>query len=106
MERVEYKTSGTTLPLYDIDFTDDLPADSALNSGTSTVTATDSAGTDRSATVIANVTVAGMVLKADLKAGVDGEDYKVVFKGIGNTSAKPFEHVIEMRVRDKLIGAL
>ena len=106
MERVEYKTSGTTLPLYDVDFTEDLPADSSLNSSDSSVKAYDSSGVEQSATIIANKTVSSMILKADIRAGVDGEDYKVVFRGVGTTTGKPFEHVIEVRVRDRLTGAL
>lgn len=104
--QLEYKTSGTTLPLYEVDFTEELPADTSLNASTSTVTATNSAGTDVTSTLIANKTVSGMVLKADILAGTNGEDYKVVFKGVGTTSAKPSEKVIEVRVRDTVIGSV
>ena len=103
--QVEYKTSGTTLPLYDVDFTEDLPADSTLHADSS-ITAYDAAGTDVSATLLANETIAGMVLKSDIRAGTNGQDYRVVFKGVGTTTSKPAERVIEVRVRDTVIGGV
>lgn len=105
-EQVLYKTSTTTLPLVDINFTDDLPGDTAIHATNSVVTAKDAGGTDRTATIIANETRSGMVLSADLKAGTHGEDYRISFKAVGNTTAKPVERVIELRVRDDLVGAM
>jgi len=105
-EQVIYKTPATTLPLVDVDFTDDLPGDSAIHASTSVVTAKDAAGGDVSATIVANTTRAGMILSADLKAGVEGQDYRVSFLAIGNTTSKPVERVIELRVRADRIGNL
>ena len=47
-----------------------------------------------------------MVLKADIQAGTNGQDYKVIFKGVGTTSGKAVERVIEVRVRDTVIGGV
>ena len=102
---VLYKTSGATLPLVQVDFTNLLTGDTSISSG-STVTATDSGGSDVSATIVANKGVSSMILQADLKAGTDGEDYKVIFHGIGTTTAKPQEIIVELRVRDKIVGTV
>ena len=103
--QVEYKTTGTILPLYDVDFTEDLPADSSLAAGSS-ITAYDAAGTDVSATLLANETISGMVLKSDIQAGTNGQDYRIVFKAVGTTTSKTAERVIEVRVRDTVIGGV
>lgn len=105
-EQVVYKTPTTTIPLFDLNFTDDLPGDTAIHATNSTVTAQNSEGQDVSSALIANTTRSGMVLSADLQGGDNGEDYRVSFKAVGNTSAKPYERVIELRVRTNLIGQM
>lgn len=102
---VTYKTDGETLPLVQVDFTDLLTGDTSITSG-STVTATDTAGVDQSSAVIANKTQSGMILSADLKSGTNGEDYKVIFHAIGTTTAKPREVIIELRVRNTIVGTV
>ena len=89
----------------DFDFTDELPGDTALNSGSSTVTAVDASGTAASS-VVGTVSISGMVLKAVLQAGSNGEDYLVTFKAVGNTTAQVAVKQVEMRVRTKLTGSL
>lgn len=87
------------------DFTDELPSDSALNAGTSTVTAVDAGGT-AAASVVGTVSISGMELRAVLQAGTNGEDYIVTFKAVGSTTAQVAVKQVEMRVRTKLTGSL
>ena len=98
-DQVLYKTPATVLPLVDVDFTDDLPGDSAIHSTNSVVTAKNAAGEDVTETLIANTARSSMTLSADLKAGIDGEDYRISFLGVGNTTGKAYERVFELRVR-------
>ena len=99
------KHPNAALLFSDFDFTDELPSDTALNSGTSTVTAVDAGGTAASS-VVGTVSITGMTLKAIMQAGTNGEDYLVTFKAIGNTSAHVAVKQLEMRVRSKISGSL
>lgn len=105
MLKVIEKHPDAKVSFEEFDFTDELPSDAALNSGTSTVTAVDSSGT-AAASVVGTVTVSGMTLSAILQAGTNGEDYLVTFKAIGNTTAEVAVKQVEMRVRTKITGAL
>ncbi len=73
----------------------------ALASGVTEVTAVDSAGTDKTSTVIVSPAVVNsLVLEAQLKAGVNGEDYLVTFLATGNVSADIATRQVELRVRE------
>lgn len=86
----------------DFDFTDDLPGDTSI---TGAVTAVDSSGTS-AASVVGTVSVSGMVVRAVMQAGTNGEDYLVDFKATGVTTAQIAVKQLEMRVRSKVTGAL
>ena len=70
------------------------------------VTATSSAGSDVTAVVVGAVSKSGLVLTAVLKDGTHGEDYKLLFKAVGNVSAQLATLTVEMRVRDNILGNL
>jgi hypothetical protein len=91
---------------YTYDFTPKLAdTDTALSAiSTSNVSAVDEEGNDASSTVVANKSISGLILSADLIAGTDGKDYLVTYKGVGSTSSNPREWVVEMRVRSKVVG--
>lgn len=93
---------------YNYDFTPKLgDTDTGLSSvSTSNVTAVDEEDNDASSTVVANKSISGLILSADLIAGIDGKDYTVTYKGVGSTSSNPREWVVEMRVRAKLGGVV
>lgn len=102
MQVVE-KTPDTEL-LFDLfDFTDDLPDDTALASN-STVTAVDADGESRKK-VIGTVSRSGMILRAILKGGINGQDYVVNFSAIGQTTARQVTKQLELRVRSETTGA-
>lgn len=105
MNSVIEKHPNAAILFDEFDFTDELPGDTTLNSGTSTVTAVDAGGT-AAASVVGTVSISGMTLKAVLQAGTNGEDYIVSFKAVGNTTAQVVVWQVEMRVRSKLTGAL
>ena len=86
----------------DFDFTDDLPGDTSI---TGAVTAVDSAGTANTA-VVGTVSVSGMIVRAVVQAGSNGEDYLFDFKATGVTTAQIAIKQLEMRVRSKVTGAL
>lgn len=105
MNQVIEKHPNAALLFDEFDFTDELPGDTALNSGTSTVTAVDAGGT-AAASVVGTVSVSGMILRAIVQAGANGEDYTLTFKAVGNTTAQVAVKQLEVRVRSKLTGAL
>ena len=86
----------------EFDFTDELPGDTSI---TGTVTAVDSAGT-AAASVVGTVSVSGMILRAILQAGTNGQDYLVTFKATGVTTAQVAVKQLEMWVRTKVTGAV
>lgn len=106
MNAVIEKHADASILFDDFDFTDELPGDAALNSGTSTVTAVDADGTSATSTVVGTVSVSGMSLRAVLQAGTNGQDYIVTFKAVGNTTSRAAIKQLEMRVRSKLTGSL
>ena len=87
-----------------VDFTDELTGDTSISAG-SAVTAIDSNG-DPITSIIGTVSRSGMVLSAVLQAGTDGEDYTVFFAGRGSTTSQDAIRVIEMRVRQRHLGAV
>jgi hypothetical protein len=79
-----------------VDFTDRMATGEALASAV--VTATDSTGTDRTATVIATYSVSTPNVLVRVKAGTDGTDYKITVVATTATS-EVYETDITMRVR-------
>mgnify|MGYP001611990971 CR=1 FL=1 len=98
------KHPAAVIRFADFDFTDDLPDDTTL-SASSTVTAVDAAGTS-APTVVSTVSISGMILRAVLTLGTNGQDYTVTFNAIGGTTGHIIVKQLEMRVRTKLTGAL
>jgi hypothetical protein len=106
---VIYVNSQSELVKYQFDFGDEesLSTDSALTdigSG-STITAYDSAGTDKSSTVLSSKTRTAMILSVKIGAVTDGEDYRVEFVGKGATSSNVITKVLEVRARRYVQGA-
>ena len=90
---------------FDMDFTDLLTSsgDASLT-GASTVTAKDSSGA-AAASVVGTVSVqTSTTLRAIVQAGADKEDYTLQFKGIGNVSGQIYIQVLEVRVRELIVG--
>ena len=96
------KIPAAALLFDDFDFTNELPSDTSI---TGAVTAVDSAGV-AVASVVGAVTVSGMILRAVMQAGTNGEDYLADFKATGVTTAQVIVKQLEMRVRSKVTGAL
>ena len=96
------KIPAAALLFDDFDFTDDLPGDTSI---TGAVTAVDSGGTANTA-VVGTVSVSGMIVRAVVQAGSNGEDYLFDFKATGVTTAQIAIKQLEMRVRSKVTGAL
>lgn len=103
-EAILYKTPAEERQ-YIADFQDLLrTSDTALldiGAG-SDVSAVDSAGVDASATVLGTETRSGKTLTVVLKAGTDGEDYIITFKGKGTASNDIHELKVHLRVRSKI----
>lgn len=92
---------------YAYDFTPKLgDTDTAINSSTSTVTATDEEDQDASSAVVGTVSKSGLILTADLIGATHGKDYLAVFRGVGNTSSLPRDWTVEIRCRKNIVGAL
>jgi hypothetical protein len=100
---VVYKHSSVTRT-YTVDFATMLSGDSTITAA-STVTAVNSASTS-TPTLIGTVTVSSMTLAAVIQAGTDGEDYRVLFTGVGTTTGRIETFVLEVRVRNVLTGAV
>lgn len=61
-----------------VDFTDDLEDADSVSSAA--VTAIDGAGADVTATILEGAVLAGNISKITVKAGTEGESYRVFFK--------------------------
>ena len=96
------KIPATAILFDDFDFTNDLPGDTSI---TGAVTAVDSAGV-AAASVVGTVSVSGMIVRAVVQAGTNGEDYLLDFKATGVTTAQVVVKQLEARVRSKVTGAL
>ena len=96
------KIPATAILFDDFDFTNDLPGDTSI---TGAVTAVDSAGV-AAPTVVGTVSVSGMIVRAVVQAGTNGEDYLLDFKATGVTTAQVVVKQLEARVRSKVTGAL
>ena len=82
-----------------------LPTNNILNDGSSTVTADDGDGTDVTSTLIDEIEVVDDTkLKCRLKAGTDGEDYKVLFKGVTDPDACVYVGEILLQVRNSALN--
>ena len=103
---VLYKHSSSK-PSYIVDFTRLLPSDTTITAASSVSAAYNSLGTAVTVSTISEaVSVSGMSMTVPLKAGSDGEDYRLELNGIGTTTGKNIVFVLEMRVRDKLAGVV
>ena|SRR5690242_8250999 len=92
---------------YIFEFDDDLTGDAALNdigSG-STITAYDSAGVDKSSTILSSKTRTAMQLSVVIGSLTEGEDYRIEFLGQGSTSSLKVIKVLELRARKLITGA-
>jgi hypothetical protein len=81
----------------DVDFSDDLPADSTITAGSTYVLLGSDSLTSTGLTITTGV--ATMTLTLNISSGTEGEDYLIYAKGIGTTSSKTAVRVIEVRVR-------
>lgn len=90
--------------LHEVDFTEDLPDDTSISSG-SAVSAVDSSGV-AAASVVGTVSQSGMKLRCVIQAGEDGEDYLFTFLGRGTTTARDSARLVEVRVRSNQLGTL
>ena len=97
------------MPSYQVDFTRKLPNDTTINTSTSVISSvTKSDGTTiTTSDLIDTLTFSGMVMTIPFKAfGVDGEDYRVLVKGVGQTSAKAESFILEVRLRNSFLGVV
>jgi hypothetical protein len=99
---LKYKTPAEDFD-YTFDFVDEIPAGEAINA--QAVTATDSAGTDASSTVVGTVSTSGTNVTAHLQAGTDWEDYFVLFNA-DTDGGDSFQKLLELRVRSSNIGGI
>lgn len=99
---VIYKRTTEDIP-YTFDFTLDLPStDSSVT--LVSIIATNTAGTDSSSTVLSGSAASGKTLTTVLQAGTEGDDYVIRATARGATSSRDFTKVVEMRVRDTIVG--
>lgn len=109
-QAIIYKRTTESSP-FSFDFTDLLNPAEQLDSSSS-VSVTDSQGLDQTNFIVQKVDLTtgsggtNTQLRALLQNGLDGEDYLVVFKGIGATSKYSFDLVLELRVRNRVTGNL
>lgn len=90
---------------YDADLSEGLgDTDTALAS--EGVTATNTAGNDVTSTIIGAISKSGLVLTATFRDVVHGEDYKVLFRAVGNVTARVATKTVELRARSDLQGNL
>jgi len=85
-----------------IEFSNSMPEGEILNSATSTVTAEDSSGTDRSSILIGSVEVINETLLQCkvLADGVLNTEYIITFKGVTLPSAYVIEEQILLQIRE------
>ena len=80
-----------------VDFSGDLDTGETLDSAV--VTATDSAGTDVTSTIVASDAVSGSTWAVRVRAGTAGQDYKITVTATTSDS-QVYEHEVTMRVRE------
>jgi len=100
------KRTMEVLP-YEVDFSPVLSdSDTVLDPVKTTVKIVDSAGKDQTGSILQKATFSGTVVTLVLKDGIDGEDYTIYVMGQGDVSYLTNQpvRVIEMRVRDTLVG--
>ena len=89
--------------IYDADLTEQL-GDTDTTLANESVTAASSDGSDATPTIVGAVSKSGLVVTAVLRDGEHGEDYHLLFKAVGNVSARLATHTLEMRVRSDSLG--
>lgn|SRR3990167_4830276 len=103
-DAVKYKRTGEDWD-YEFDFSNSLRSTETVDTvaNGSSVTAKKSDGvTDN--TVIGTVTPTSQILRAHITGGTDLEDYIVTFHAKATTSADEWEKVLELRVRNAIVG--
>ena len=80
-----------------LDFSGDLDTGETLSSAV--VTATDSAGTDVTATIVVSDAVSGDTWAVRVQAGTAGSDYKITVV-VTTSTGQVYEHEVMMRVRE------
>ena len=102
------KRSSEVRP-YDVNFSEILgDTDTKLDSEKTTVLIRDSAGVDRTTSILQRTIFSGFIVTLILKDGIDQEDYTIFVKGVGDVEFLTVQpvRVIELRVRDTLVGNL
>ena len=92
---------------WEFDFTGALEDDTVLKdigASTSTINAFNHAGTDVGATILQNKARTGMKLRVEIKSVTNGEDYRVEFLAIGDTTSRARMKVLEVRARRFMQG--
>lgn len=107
---LEYKTPAQ-VTTYLVDFSDLLgPADTGLDlqKCKDALVVLNSAGEDKKAYLVQSMSAANKVLSLVLVNGISGEDYTLSIRGIGDVDFLTYQavRVLELRVRDKLVGNL
>src|SRR5438093_10140588 len=105
-----YKHALEKIP-YEFDFAEQMDGTDTLNNigDGSSVTATDSSGTDVSAFLLDDIVRVGTVLRARLIQGINGQEYRVVYiaqiTDIDNTKHSISQKTLELRLRNELEGS-
>lgn len=94
-----FKTPTEIIPCA-VDFSDLVPAGETVNTGLTTVTATDSAGNDATTAIVLQSAVSGFKLSAILQNGTAEEFYEILF-ALRTTNYR-FETIVRLEVREKL----
>jgi hypothetical protein len=84
-----------------IDFKLRIPTGETISAGTSTVTVTDSGGTDKTTDMtVGSFAISGTVLSVVLKAGTNLLNYTVTFKAVTTPAAYKFEDEVLLEIRE------
>jgi hypothetical protein len=88
---------------FDADFAADLPSGDFITApgvgSATTATVVDSAGVDKTATLIAAVTVSTTKVRVLLQGGADGMNYTLTVRAQMNAALTKFDRMFEIRVR-------
>lgn len=94
---------------YDVNFSEILgDTDTKLDENRTTVLVKDSAGVDQTRMILQKALFSGFIVTLILKGGIDQEDYTIFVQGAGDVEYANVQpvRVIELRVRDTLVGNL
>jgi hypothetical protein len=94
---------------YEVDFGEILgDTDTQLDQVKTVAQVIDSSGKDVTGTIVQKLIFNLMKVTLILKDGLDGEDYTIFVRGFGNNESDNVQpvRVIELRVRDTLVGNL